>query len=182
MTQTPPSRAGRVFWLFGLPASGKTTLASGLRDSLRSEGYQACLLDGDRLRAGVNEDLSFSGEHRSENLRRAAHVALLLAEQHMLVIAAFVTPMEAHRELVRNIISPEKLRLVHINCPLDVCVARDVKGLYARALANRMQGMTGIQDSFEPPVSTDLSLPTHQMDVAAAAACLLTAVRGWLRD
>ncbi len=174
------SSNAKVIWLFGLPSSGKTTLASSLRDSLRAEGRMVCLLDGDTLRAGVNNDLGFSDDQRAENLRRSAHIALLLAEQQITVIAAFVTPKEIHRELVQSIIGPDKLRLVHVNCPLDVCVARDVKGLYARALSNRMSSMTGVQDTFEPPAAADLTLPTHEMTVADAVAQLLVAARGWM--
>lgn len=180
MMTNSPSTAGRVVWLFGLPSSGKTTLATALCDELRAGGLQACIIDGDMLRSGLNQDLGFSDADRSENLRRASHIARMLIEQGVIVIAAFVTPKEAYRELIRSIIGPENLRMIHVNCPLDVCVARDVKGLYAKALGNRMQGMTGVQDSFEPPVAIDLSLPTSEIGIAEATTRLLDMTRTWL--
>lgn len=160
-----------VLWLFGLPSSGKTTLAKALRDHWQSTGRPTVLLDGDELRAGLCADLGFSDADRSENLRRAAQMARLLAAQGQTVICAFVTPKEHHRALVRQILG-ESLRLIHIDCPLDVCISRDVKGLYAKATARQMTGMTGIQDEFEAPLHIDAVIPTHEMTVPEAVACL----------
>lgn len=140
----------RVIWLYGLPCSGKTTLATALRDHLLAAGQPAVLLDGDDLRSGMCADLGFSDADRSENLRRAAHMAALLVKQGQTVVCAFVTPKEHHRALVRQILGL-RVSLIHIDCPLDVCVSRDVKGLYAKAAAREMTGMTGTQDGFEQP-------------------------------
>ena len=131
------------------------------------------MLDGDEMRSGVNADLGFSDEDRFENLRRAAHIAKLLAAQGHTIIAAFVTPKEANRALVRSILDTTGLRLVHVDCPLDVCVGRDVKGLYAKASRKQMQGMTGTQDPFEPPQDIDLTIRTNAMDIGASTALLL---------
>ena len=160
-----------VLWLFGLPSSGKTTLAKALRDHLQSTGLQAVLLDGDELRSGLCADLGFGDADRSENLRRAAQLARLLAAQGLRVVCAFVTPKEHHRNLVRGILG-ESARLIHIDCPLDVCISRDVKGLYAKAAAGKMAGMTGSQDEFEPPRHPDAVIPTHKMTVPEAIAVL----------
>lgn len=154
-----------ILWLFGLPCSGKTTLARALADALKAEGAPVCRLDGDEMRSGVNADLGFSEEDRSENLRRAAHIAKLLAGQGLTVIASFVTPMEKHREVVRGIIGPEN-SMVFVDCPQEVCVQRDVKGMYAKALKNQMQGMTGVQSSFEIPTGMDLILHTERESIA----------------
>lgn len=166
----------RILWLFGLPCSGKTTLATALRDHLQAAGHSVVLLDGDDLRSGLCADLGFSDADRSENLRRAAHVADLLARQGHTVVCAFVTPKEHHRALVRQILGP-RVSLIHIDCPLDVCVVRDVKGLYARATAGQMQGMTGTQDAFEQPQDADLTVQTQDSTVADALARLLTGLK-----
>ena len=165
--------APRVLWLFGLPSAGKTTLARSVAAALRGQGRSVCILDGDEMRSGVNADLGFSDEDRSENLRRAAHIAKLLAGQGHTIIAAFVTPKEANRAMVRGILDTTGLRLVHADCPLDVCVGRDVKGLYAKASRNQMQGMTGTQEPFEPPQDVDLTIRTNAIDIAGATALLL---------
>jgi adenylylsulfate kinase len=165
--------APKVLWLFGLPSAGKTTLARALADGLRTMGRTVCILDGDEMRSGVNADLGFSDEDRLENLRRAAHIAKLLAGQGQTIIAAFVTPKEANRALVRGILDSTGLRLVHVDCPLDVCVGRDVKGLYAKASRKQMQGMTGTQDPFEQPQDVDLTIRTNTINIADATAQLL---------
>jgi adenylylsulfate kinase len=176
---TPIPKHPRAVWLFGLPSSGKTTLASAACRALRAEGRQVCVLDGDMLRSGLNQDLGFSDEDRAENLRRASHIVRLLLAQGVIVIAAFVTPKEPHRELVRGIVGPDFIRMVHVDCPLEVCVARDVKGLYAKAIGNEMKGMSGVQDSFDAPAMADMVLQTDKMDVAQAVARLLSAIREW---
>ncbi|MBX7207542.1 MAG: adenylyl-sulfate kinase [Verrucomicrobiaceae bacterium] len=165
--------APHVLWLFGLPSAGKTTLARAVAEGLRGKGHTVCILDGDEMRSGVNADLGFSDADRSENLRRSAHIAKLLAGQGHTIIAAFVTPKEANRSLVRGILESTGVRLVHVDCPLEVCVGRDVKGLYAKASQKKMEGMTGTQDPFEPPVDVDLTIRTHSTGVAESAALLL---------
>lgn len=166
-----------VLWLFGLPSSGKTTLARALSAHLSTAERQAVLLDGDELRDGICSDLGFSDADRSENLRRAAHMARLLAEQGHVVICAFVTPKEHHREIVRQILG-EAVKLIHIDCPLDVCISRDVKGLYAKAAARQMTGMTGLQDGFETPLHPDAVISTHEMTVEEAVECLCAVAAG----
>ncbi|MFN0076541.1 MAG: adenylyl-sulfate kinase [Prosthecobacter sp.] len=162
-----------VLWLFGLPSSGKTTLSRDLRDHLQAAGTPVVLLDGDDLRSGLCADLGYSDADRSENLRRAGHLAQLLAAQGNTVICAFVTPKEHHRELVRQILG-ERVKFIHIDCPLEVCVARDVKGLYAKAAA---QQMTGTQDGFEAPLRADLGIRTDNTTVPRALDRLLAALK-----
>jgi adenylyl-sulfate kinase len=161
-----------VLWLLGLPSSGKTTLSLALRDHLQASGTPVILLDGDDLRAGLCADLGFSDADRSENLRRAAHIARLLTQQGNTVICAFVTPKEHHRALVRQILG-EHVRFIHIDCPLDVCVARDVKGLYAKAAAQHMSDMSGTQDGFETPTNVQMSIRTDQMRIDEAVSSIL---------
>lgn len=166
-----------VFWLFGLPSAGKTTLAHILRDHLRSEKHPTVVLDGDELRSGLCAGLGFSDDDRAENIRRAAEVARLLCDQGCNVICAFITPKEAHRSLVRQILGP-RVRLVHVDCPLQVCVRRDVKGLYQKAARQQMQGMTGTQDSFIPPEQPDLIVNTHEMGVHECCRSILDSHAG----
>lgn len=161
-----------VLWLFGLPSSGKTTLSRALRDHLQAEGRHVILLDGDELRSGLCADLGFSDADRSENLRRAAHLAKLAAAQGTVVICAFVTPKEHHRALVRRILGTA-LHLIHIDCPLEVCISRDVKSLYAKASARQMSGMTGTQDDFDPPAKSDAVVSTHELPLADSVRRLI---------
>lgn len=162
-----------VLWLFGLPCAGKSTLARKIAEELRSRGRAVCVLDGDEMRGGICSDLGFSEADRTENLRRSAHVARLLAAQGITVIGAFVTPMESMRVMVRGILADSRLRMAHVECPLDVCKGRDVKGLYQRASQNLITDMTGTQAPFEPPASPDLVIRTAEMSVAECAARLL---------
>jgi adenylylsulfate kinase-like enzyme len=134
-----------------------------IREAVAS-GTPVILLDGDDLRSGLCADLGFSDADRSENLRRAAHLARLLTQQGNTVICAFVTPKEHHRALVREILG-EHVRFIHIDCPLEVCVARDVKGLYAKAAAQHMSDMSGTQDGFETPTNVQMSIRTDQMRI-----------------
>ncbi len=167
----PPPTAP-ILWLFGLPCSGKTTLAHALADALRAEGRPVARLDGDEMRSGVTADLGFSESDRSENLRRSSHIAKLLAGQGLTVIASFVTPMEIHRQIVRGIIGKENA-MVFVDCPQQVCVQRDVKGMYAKALKNQMQGMTGVQSGFEAPADVDLVLHTERESIGDCVAKLM---------
>lgn len=165
-----------VLWLFGLPSSGKTTLANALRDHLKAPNRPVIVLDGDELRSGVCADLGFTDEDRCENLRRSAHVARLLAAQGNTVVAAFVTPKEHHRALVRRILGPQ-VTFIHIDCPLEVCAARDVKGLYALAASRQMTGLTGPQDAFAPPVGSCLAVSTAGVAPEASLLKLLEGLK-----
>jgi len=130
-------------------------------------------LDGDVLRAGLCHGLGFSDADRAENLRRAAEAARLGADSGLCVVASFITPLNAHRRLVRDIIGADRLSLVFADAPLEVCRQRDVKGLYARAQAGQLLQMTGVGSAFEPPEQTDLTLPTSGVSIAASAEALL---------
>ena len=166
-----------VLWLFGLPSSGKTTLARALRAHLAVSGKNVILLDGDELRMGICSDLGFSEADRGENLRRAAETAKLLAAQGFTVICAFITPKEVHRDLVRRILE-DQARLIHVSCPLDVCIARDVKGLYAKAASRQMQGMTGTQDGFDLPAKYDVAVHTDVLALDECVRAVMEAVSG----
>ena len=166
-----------VFWLFGLSGAGKSTLATRLGDSLRDDGNPVLMLDGDALRAGLCAGLGFSDAGRAENLRRAAETAKLALQSQLCVVASFITPLAANRALVRSVVPHSSLSFIYLNAPLEVCVARDVKGLYARANAGGVKHMTGISSGFEPPAAADLVLDTSRDSVDASAARLLDFAR-----
>jgi adenylyl-sulfate kinase len=163
---------GHVFWLFGLSGAGKSTLANRLTDELRGRGRPVLSLDGDVLRASLNAGLGFSDADRAENLRRAACVARIGLDSGLTVVAAFITPREANRQTIRELLPPGKFSLIHVHAPLDVCQSRDVKGLYARAKAGSVGQMTGVSSAFEAPRSADLVLATALESIDQSAARL----------
>lgn len=167
----------RVAWLFGLPAAGKSTLARALAERWRGMGRHVKLLDGDELRRSLCRDLGFTAEDRRENIRRAAEVARLFADEDVWVVAAFITPAAALRELAREIVGPHRLDFVFVRCPPDVCAARDPKGHYAAAARGEIPMFTGADGAFEQPPedgcwSVDTSRDSVEGCVSAMAAAL----------
>lgn len=141
----------RVVWLFGISAAGKSTLAAGLERRLHDGGFATRLLDGDDLRAGLNKGLGFSDADRTENLRRVGEVARLFVQAGIVTICSFITPLRAHRSMVRDIIGPGDLLMFHVSASYEECARRDPKGLYARAAAGRLPDFTGRDSAFEEP-------------------------------
>lgn len=164
-----------VFWMTGLPGSGKSTIARAAEEKLASEGLNVTVLDGDTLRVGLNADLGFSAPDRRENMRRTAHVAKILADSGQLVLVSLVSPLRADREMAQKIIG-EKWREVFVNTPLGVCEDRDPKGLYARAREGAIADFTGISSPYEAPRTPDLVLPADG-DVQACVDALVEAVK-----
>jgi len=152
-----------VVWLTGLSASGKSTLATELEYALTKQGVASCILDGDNLRHGLCSDLGFSPEDRRENIRRAGDVALLMSGAGLVVLATFISPYRADRDLLRNKI-PNFIE-VHVKCPIEQCQQRDPKGLYKKALAGQIKEFTGISAPYEEPLNPELTLDTHREDV-----------------
>ncbi|MDX1627797.1 MAG: adenylyl-sulfate kinase [Fulvivirga sp.] len=153
-----------VLWMVGLSGSGKSTIARALEQKLYQMGYLTALLDGDNLRSGVNNNLGFSSEERTENIRRAAEVSKLFASNGVITICSLISPTQAIRNMARDIIG-EKYCEVYINCSLEVCEKRDVKGLYARARKGEIPDFTGISAPFEAPDQPDIVLDTANHSV-----------------
>jgi bifunctional enzyme CysN/CysC len=158
---------GAVVWLTGLPGSGKSTLARALERRLFGNGGSPILLDGDTLRAGLNGDLGFSPEDRSENIRRLAEVATHLARNGHIAIVAAVSPSATDRAAARRI-ADAAFREIYVATPAAVCESRDPKGHYAKARAGTLPSFTGIANDYQPPVSCELALDTSARSVADA--------------
>ena len=166
---------GATVWFTGLPASGKSTVAAALEAALLDRGRAAYLLDGDNLRHGLNGDLGFSAEDRAENVRRTGEVALLFADAGLVALAALVSPYAADRRRIRERHEADGLRFVevYVNTPLEECERRDPKGLYARARAGELPGLTGIDAPYEPPGRPELELRPLEQGVADAVAAVI---------
>jgi adenylyl-sulfate kinase len=162
--------AGATVWFTGLPAAGKSTMASAVEQRLVEAGRPAFLLDGDNLRHGLNGDLGFDEEARSENVRRTAHVARLLAESGSVALVSLVSPYAADREAAAALHTAAELQFfeVFVDAPLELCQRRDPKGLYARARAGELCGLTGVGAPYEAPAHPDLVLRSGSEMVDAA--------------
>lgn len=162
-----------VIWMTGLSGSGKSTLARSLENNLYEMGYLTKLLDGDNLRSGINNNLGFSDEDRTENIRRAAEVSKLFAQCGVVTICSLISPTIAIRSMARDIIGDEMFYEVYINCPIEVCEERDVKGLYAKARKGEIKKFTGIDAPFEGPDNPSLEIRTDLHSVEECQTQLL---------
>lgn len=171
---------GKVFLLTGLSGAGKTTLATSVLQAIGASGGPGSgfvLLDGDALRCGLSSDLGFSPDARRENIRRAGEVAKLLSMQGYHVLMAFIAPYASVRLQLAQIIGQDFLRIVHVSCPLEVCISRDPKRNYQKALMGQMANYTGIADIYEVPERADLVLKTHEQSLQECTQSLLGLVR-----
>lgn len=153
----------RVIWFTGLSGSGKTTIACEAEKVLHEMGHLTMLLDGDNVRSGINRNLGFSPEDRSENIRRIAEASKLFLNCGIITFCCFVSPTESLRQMARDIIGPDDFVEIFINTPLEECERRDVKGLYARARRGEIADFTGISAPFEAPVKPDLEIRTEKL-------------------
>jgi bifunctional enzyme CysN/CysC len=169
---------GATVWFTGLPAAGKSTIAAAVEERLVRSGRVAYLLDGDNLRHGLNGDLAFDDAARTENVRRTAHVARLLADSGAIVLVSLVSPYAADRELAAELHAAEELAFVEVfvSTPLERCEARDPKGLYARARAGELEGLTGVGAPYEAPARPDVVLGTSEEGIEVAVERVLDAL------
>ena len=173
------NQKGRVYWLTGLSGSGKSTIAEGLERALFNEGYFVKILDGDNIRTGINKDLGFSIEDRTENIRRIAEVAKLFVDSGVIVLCSFVSPTVEIRDQARHIIGEDDFSEVFVNTPLEICEKRDVKGLYKKARNGEIKGFTGIDSPYEPPQNPSIIIVTENKKVEECVAELLQLIKNY---
>ncbi|MFZ4473331.1 MAG: adenylyl-sulfate kinase [Limnohabitans sp.] len=150
----------KCIWLTGLSGAGKTTIAQAVQERLQAQGHLVYVLDGDLLRHGLNRDLGFSNQDRSENTRRVAEVARMMVDAGVTVLVALISPFEADRRKARALFNEGQFAEVFVDAPLLVCMRRDVKGLYAKAQQGGVPSMTGLGSPYELPTQPDLRLET----------------------
>lgn len=169
-------QSAQLIWFTGLSGSGKSTLAAALEKILFDRGFTAYLLDGDNLRMGLNKDLAFDEAGRIENIRRIGEVAKLMLDAGLIVITAFISPFRSDRKTVKSLIGEDQFMEVFVDCPLQICEQRDVKGLYKKAREGQIKNFTGIHSPYEVPENPDLILTTDRMALNDSLALLLEKV------
>ena len=168
-------------WLTGLSAAGKSTLAYALERELINSGHACCVLDGDNVRHGLNANLGFSAEDRSENIRRVAEVAKLMNDAGLIVITAFISPYRQDRSMARDIIGEGVFQEIYVSTDLKTCEARDPKGLYKKARAGQVAEFTGVSSPYEPPEKPAVAIDTAGRDKNVSLACLVSFVTQKIR-
>lgn len=157
-----------LVWFTGLSGSGKSTIANQVEVALFEKGYQTYILDGDNVRKGLNADLGFSAEDRTENIRRIAEVSHLFIDAGIIVLAAFVSPYKKDRENIRKIVKDVNFVEVFVDTSLEECERRDVKGLYKKARAGEIKNMTGISAPYEAPENPEIHIKTEELTIEEA--------------
>ena len=167
------NQKGVTIWLTGLSGSGKSTIAVELEHALIENQHQAYILDGDNIRHGLNKNLGFSPEDRTENIRRIGEVAKLFTEANIITIAAFVSPYREDRDNVRMLLDHDGFIEIYIKCSLEVCEARDTKGLYKKARAGEVKDFTGISAPYEEPLYPELTIDSSKLSVEESTRAIL---------
>ncbi len=159
---------GLVLWFTGLSGSGKSTLATAIEKKLHANGFMTQVLDGDKIRNGLNNNLGFNAEDRNENIRRIAEVSKLFCDCGIITISAFISPTIEIRQMAKQIISDEDFYEVHLSTPLETCEGRDIKGLYQRARNGEIKEFTGISAPYENPLNPNIILDTTNISIEEA--------------
>ena len=167
------NQKGVTIWLTGLSGSGKSTIAVELEHALIENRHQAYILDGDNIRHGLNKNLGFSHEDRTENIRRIGEVARLFTDASIITIAAFISPYREDRDAVRRLLNDGEFIEVYVECPLDVCEERDTKGLYKKARAGEVKDFTGISAPYEEPLNPELTIDSSKLMVVESTREIL---------
>lgn len=166
-----------VLWFTGLSGSGKSTLAHAVEERLHKLGMRTYVLDGDNVRHGLCGDLGFSAEDRSKNVRRIGEVAKLFVDAGVIILAALISPFRNDREHVRGIMMPGDFLEIHCKCSLDICEARDTKGLYRRARTGEVKEFTGISSPYEAPLAPELAVDTAHLSLEQSVDAVLVLLR-----
>ena len=154
-----------VVWFTGLSGSGKSTLANAVAARLFNDKVRNYVLDGDNIRHGLNKDLGFSEEDRTENIRRIGEVAKLFVDSGQVVLTAFISPFQADRKIVRDLLEEKEFIEVYVKCPIDTCEERDPKGLYVKARQGLIKDFTGINSPYEEPENPELIIETNSLSI-----------------
>ncbi|MBI1369290.1 MAG: adenylyl-sulfate kinase [Planctomycetes bacterium] len=167
---------GATLWFTGLSGSGKSTVACAVEQALLHQRVHSYRLDGDNVRYGLNNNLTFSAEDRTENIRRIGEVAKLFADACVIVLASFISPYRTDRDRVRKLHEDAGLAFVeiYVRCPIEVAEQRDPKGLYKKARAGQIKGFTGIDDPYEEPAAPELIVDTSQLSIEQAVEKVVT--------
>jgi adenylylsulfate kinase len=167
-----------VLWFTGFSGSGKSTIAHAVEEELHAAGMRTFVFDGDNVRHGLCADLGFSERDRSENLRRIGEMGKLFLEAGVIALTAFISPLRADRERIRSMYQPGEFFEIFIDCPLEVCEQRDVKGMYKRARAGEIKQFTGISAPYEPPHAPDLTLRSNSLSLEECVSRVVALVSG----
>ncbi|MEP2937361.1 MAG: adenylyl-sulfate kinase [Gilvibacter sp.] len=166
-----------LLWFTGLSGSGKSTVANAVEQLLFEAGYRTYTLDGDNVRKGISNNLTFAPEDRTENIRRIAEVANLMVDSGLIVLAAFVSPYTKDRAEIKRILGDDNYVEIFVNTPIEECERRDVKGLYAKARAGEILNFTGVNAPYEAPENPDLEIDTTEFSVSEAAALVFNSIK-----
>lgn len=169
---------GVMIWFTGLSGSGKSTVALGVERELHQRGILCRILDGDNIRAGINNNLGFSEDDRRENIRRIAEIGKLFVHTGIVTLACFVSPTNEIRQMAKEIIGEEDFKEVFVSTPIEECERRDVKGLYARARRGEVKDFTGISAPFEAPENPALSIDTSKLTLEESVNKVLELICG----
>lgn len=170
-----------LMWFTGLSGSGKSTIANVVEQRLQEQGIKTYTLDGDNIRKGINNDLSFSPEDRTENIRRIAEVANLMVDAGLVVLAAFVSPYKKDRDNIKSIVKDVNFVEIFVKTSVEECERRDVKGLYKKARAGEIKNMTGISAPYEPPKNPDIEINTEKETIDQAVEKILEHIKPKLK-
>ncbi len=160
--------ASGILWFTGLSAAGKSTIAHGVEKRLFACGIRSYVLDGDNVRHGINADLGFSPQDRSENIRRIVEISRLFIDAGLIVLASFISPSKKDRGFVRNCFSGDKFHEVYVKCSIEECERRDPKGMYKKARSGIITNYTGVSAIYEEPASPDLVIDTQELNIEDA--------------
>lgn len=162
-----------LLWFTGLSGSGKSTIANAVENELYNRGIHTYILDGDNVRKGLNNNLNFSPEDRTENIRRIAEVANLMIDAGLVVLAAFVSPYKKDREMIKNTVKGINFVEIFVDTSVEECERRDIKGLYAKARKGLIKDFTGVNAPYEAPENPDVQIDTTQVSVTEAVEIIL---------
>lgn len=171
-----------LIWFTGLSGSGKSTLANLVEQKLNENDIHTYILDGDNIRSGLNKDLDFSEDSRRENIRRIGEVSKLMVDAGLVTLSAFISPFSKERKLVKSLVGNDRYVEVFVDCPVEECEKRDVKGLYKKARSGEIKHFTGISSPFEVPQDPDIRIPTAEISIEEGANRIIELIKNKLKE